>query len=143
NGCDVAVGHIYLTQPTQAVLDFDNIQLLLSSECDVDDGIRSLVSISAHFDLSTGIMANSPTSAPFIVRPNPSAGRFDLVAAHAGNGPVTVAVHDGLGRVVLPLASFYGQSTMSIDMEGVAPGAYYLTATSADHQQVLRVMVEH
>lgn len=142
NSCDTDTGYIYLSQPTSSVLNFNNIQLKLSSGCDEHD-ISTTVSISAHFTPSTGIAAASASNGAFTVRPNPSAGRFDLVTADATNGPITVTMHDGLGRVVLPLVSFTGQRIMPIDMEGVAPGTYYLTATSADQQHVLRVMVEH
>lgn len=147
NTC-LETGYVYLEQPQDSVLDFNNIQLVLIPECDAntsvfDDGdIASVISISAHFDHATGITVTSPTNGSFTVSPNPSAGRFDLVNADAGNGPVTVTVHDGLGRTVLPTVSFTGQPIMPIDLEGVAPGAYYLTATSAGQQQVLRVMVQ-
>lgn len=139
-GC-LSLANLSLTQPSLNVLDFDSIIIDLFSPCETE--IKSSVSISAHFTPSTGIAAASASNGAFTVRPNPSAGRFDLVTADATSGPITVTMHDGLGRVVLPQVSFTGQRIMPIDMEGVAPGTYYLTATSADQQHVLRVMVEH
>ena len=139
NACDVNVGYIYLTQPAPSVLTFDNIRLLLSSNC--GDDIASSVLISAHFGISTGM---DEASAPswLSVQPNPSNGHFQLHTSSTDGSPIHISVRNGLGQEVIQPFSVGGQPVVDMDMGGVVPGLYYMTATRNGEQHVQKVMVQ-
>lgn len=140
NACDVAVGHIYLTQPITTTLDFENIQLILSPECDEDDGINSLVTITAHFDISAGIPGFSDNGS-VTVRPNPSVGLFDLMLPQNTHDAL-VRVTDALGRTVLEPTYSVGRRLISLDLGHATPGTYFLSVVTDTDQQMIRLMLE-
>lgn len=93
-------------------------------------------------DFNTGISTSATTSEWFTVQPNPSNGLFQLVPTTTSGAAFNVSVRDGIGRTVMQPLIVAGSRTMILDMQDLAPGAYYLLATRNGEQQVIKIMVQ-
>ena len=50
--------------------------------------------------------------------------------------------HNGIGRMILKPMIVDGTRTLTLDMQDVAPGAYYLLATGNGQQSVIKLMLQ-
>ncbi len=98
---------------------------------------------TVNVDFNTGIATTSASSDEwFTVQPNPSNGMFQLVPTTTSGGAINVTVRDGIGRTIMQPMIVAGPRAMTLDMQDVAPGAYYLLATREGHQQVVKLVVQ-
>lgn len=135
NSC-LPVGNVYLNQPASTILDFDNVEIVLSSGCDEDLPV-STITISAHFDASVGI---TEESTPLLrMYPVPANDRLQL--ALDVTGTCTVEMLDLSGRVLKqgtvtgPLAS--------MDVSALPNGEYVLRTRQGDRTHMARFSVMH
>ncbi|HNA33827.1 MAG TPA: T9SS type A sorting domain-containing protein, partial [Flavobacteriales bacterium] len=92
-------------------------------------------------DLNTGVATNDATSTDLVtVQPNPSNGLFQVSATNIS--ALNIEVRDGLGRSVLIPMVLNTSHASVLDLSDLAPGAYYLMASSADRQQVVKLLRE-
>jgi hypothetical protein len=93
--------------------------------------------------IGQGIAPAAPTStAWFTVQPNPNNGIFQLRPLGMDATPVRISVRNGLGQDVLAPFSANGQRTIDMDLNNVAPGAYYLVMVRAGEQHFEKVMIQ-
>jgi hypothetical protein len=78
----------------------------------------------------------------FTVQPNPNNGFFQLRPLGTDATPVRISVRNGLGQDVLAPFSANGQRIIDMDLNNVAPGAYYLVMVRAGEQHFEKVMIQ-
>ena len=92
-------------------------------------------------ELSTGMNAGANTSERwFTVQPNPSNGIFQFIPA-GDQGAMNVTVYDATGRTVKAAFPVADKRTVTIDLNNVDAGTYYLMATRDDQQRIVPLVV--
>lgn len=87
-----------------------------------------------------GTAAIAPASDDWLtVQPNPSDGIFRIIPS--GTATTDIIVYDGTGRVVKATYPMVGNRAATLDLAGMAPGAYYLMATRKGDQRVMKLVV--
>ena len=97
--------------------------------------------LPVNVELSTGMNAGANTSERwFTVLPNPSNGLFQFIPA-GDQGAMNVTVYDATGRTVKAAFQVAGKRTVTIDLDQVDAGTYYLMATRDEEQRIVPVVV--
>ena len=91
---------------------------------------------------TTGIATDEASAEWFTVLPNPSNGIFQLRTSTSAGTSFRINIRNALGQEVLAPFTVAGQRSIDMDLSDVAPGAYYLLATSINDQKVIKIMVQ-
>ena len=91
-------------------------------------------------DIGVGSAIRETKATQLTVQPNPTADRVAFTIG-ALDGPVTYELRDAAGRLVASGSVI--MERMTLDLAGLANGAYTLQARDADRLMSARVMVQH
>jgi len=103
--------------------------------------LTSCITVTVDINIGLNPEATAASEAWYTVQPNPSAGLFQLIPA-ADRAPLTITVHDAVGRTVHAPVVTAGKRVSTLDLSTAAPGAYYLVATSGGEQQISRLLIQ-
>ncbi len=135
-GCN-AVGYLYLDQPAPSVLDFDAIEVILSSACAEPDDISTAVTISAHFLEPTGI--EEAANVVLNAYPSPANDVLRVTLQRAGSHTVRVLDLTGRTQRVLRVSG----PTVEVPVDDLANGEYLLQVENEAQRGTARFIVAH
>jgi hypothetical protein len=119
-------------------LDYEDIEILLSSGC--GDDIESTVLISVYFGNNLSVHDANGSSAMQLY-PNPSKGQFTLrfdEVTEAG----TISISDLSGKIAFQSYVQPGQSKIDINATHLAKGMYILNARSGDRLMSRKMVID-
>lgn len=133
---------ISIKQTNPDILDYENIELYLYSECQPSHlPIASSVFLNAHFDEATPVVDLQDKKGDLRIVPNPSSGIFK-VRFDEGVASGQLSLIDMTGRLLHQQIVEAGSELVEVHQSGLSAGVYMLVFESEEHRSVQKLIVE-